>query len=228
VIRGELKTSPTLASRDGDNNSESDRDRDSENYEIWDMKMTSPHGDILYNSVSGLRIAKQKVEAEGNAFSLQNVRPYVRPEASQDFFVSCSTVYRDEIDAHWPAHLPLRNILNLFERSRSDMLGGPGMLRKFQEEDGIVFVVTAIRGCSLIDEGVVCYPGQKVHTETIAVARRKGMVFECYQTVKDASSSSRIAQGQVNLMLLDAKTRRPTTNVPDRILHRVLQRTEGY
>ena len=124
--------------------------------------------------------------------------------------LDCFTIYRDEIDAHWTGHLPLRNALNLFERARTNYFGGPDELRRLQQEDGIVAVVTGIENCSLIDDGGVCKPGQEVEVESYFVSKRRGMIIECWQTLK--SEGVRLAQGKVNLMLLDEKKRRPTTN----------------
>ena len=205
VIRGELKVSE-------------------DNSEIWDMEMTNPEGDITYNSISGLQISKLRGNDDGvvddgmNEFSLlANAEPYNNhlDSKTNPFFSTNFTVYRDEVDAHWPNHIPLRSILNFMERCRSASLGGPDALRSLQEDDGIVVVVTGIQSCSLIDEGVVYYPGQVISSDSFLVSKRKGMVLECYQTIQ--YGSKRIAQGRVNLMLLDSKTRRPTRNVPESI-----------
>jgi acyl-CoA thioesterase FadM len=187
--------------------------------EVWDMQMNSPDGAIVYNTVKNLQIAKPKEEL-GNRFSLlQDVEAFwmddaTTPPTKLDTF----TIYRDEIDAHWTGHLPLRNVLNLFERARSNFFGGPNNLARLQQEDGILSVVTSIGDCSLIDDhGVECYPGQQVTVETSIVVKRRGMVVECWQTLRTADESGesrRLAQGKVKLMMLDAKTNRPTYKLP--------------
>lgn len=128
----------------------------------------------------------------------------------------CFTVYRDEIDAHWQGHLPLRNVLNLMERSRTNALGGPEGLRRLQQdkENGVVVVVTGVSDLTLVEEGVTLVPGRKLVVETAFVVKRRGMILECYQTLRTTSSDARLAQGKVTLMLLDATTRRPTTKLP--------------
>lgn len=203
VIRGELKVS-------------------ADNYEIWDMEMTNPEGDVTYNSITNLQISKLNNDAvidDGmNEFALEaNPEPYntYLDQKTNPFFATNFTVYRDEIDTHWPNHIPLRSILNYMERCRSASLGGPDALRSLQEDDSVVVVVTGIQSCSLIDEGVFCFPGQIISSDSFLVSKRKGMVLECYQTIQ--YGSKRIAQGQVNLMLLDSKTRRPTRNIPESI-----------
>jgi acyl-CoA thioesterase FadM len=184
-----------------------------DNWEIWDMQMTSPDGATLYNKVIDLQIAKptSNSKVNGNIFSLKHIEAFSFDDGlpkSVDTF----TIYRDEIDAHWTGHLPLRNVLNLFERARTNRFGGPDDLRRLQQEDGILVVVIGIGECSLIDEGVFCCPGQQVDVETASVVKRRGMIVECWQTLK--SGTSRLAQGKVDLMMLDAKTRRPTSKLP--------------
>jgi len=50
-------------------------------------------------------------------------------------------------------YVPIRNVLNFFERSRSNFLGGPDMLRRMQTEGKIVWVVIRIDDCYLIGGG---------------------------------------------------------------------------
>ena len=201
-----------------------------DDWEIWDMQMTSPENDssTVYNKITNLRIAKPLSEDTSNnnnnnnntnIFSLQHIEAFSFDQDNVSTAVDTFTIYRDEIDAHWTGHLPLRNVLNLFERARTNFFGGPDNLRKLQQEDGILAVVTAVTDCSLIDEGVVCYPGQQVDVETVFVAKRKGMILECWQTLK--SGTSRLAQGKVSLMMLDANTRRPTSKLPIWVRERI-------
>jgi hypothetical protein len=106
----------------------------------------------------------------------------------------------------------------LFERSRSNALGGPEALRRLEQDPihPVIIVVTSITDLTLVDEGTFLLPGQVVAVETAMVVKRKGMVIECYQTLRSTSSpSARLAQGKVSLMMLDAKSRRPTTKLPD-------------
>lgn len=109
--------------------------------------------------------------------------------------------------------MPLRNVLSLFERSRSNYLGGPDVLREMQTKEGIIFVVTHIEDASLIDDGATCYAGDEVVVETAFVAKRKGMILDCLQVLK--RGEARLAQAKVRVMVLNAKTMRPTNNLPD-------------
>lgn len=189
-----------------------------DNQELWDMQLQSLDGSIVYNTVKDLKIQVADDDSVSLHSSLSDIPPFdmasLQPNfvGDQDLF----TVYRDEIDAHWQGHLPLRNVLNLFERSRTNALGGPEGLRRLQEDPNnpIIVVVTGISELTLVDEGIVLVPGQVVAVETAMVVKRKGMVLECYQTLKSTLSSARLAQGKVSLMMLDAKSRRPTAKVP--------------
>jgi len=187
----------------------------SSDLEVWDLKMTSPDGDTVFNTVQDLKIARPADGTTENKFSLPHIDPFsfdngVVVQGTTDTF----TVYRDDIDAHWTGHLPLRNVLNLFERSRTNIIGGPDDLRRLQTDHGILIVVASIGDCSLIDEDVTINPGQSVSVETSYVVKRKGMIVDCYQTLK-SDNDSRLAQGRVTLMMIDTETHRPTSKLPD-------------
>jgi acyl-CoA thioesterase FadM len=228
ALGGDFVVQATLQDHD-------DSDSDGDHYEVWDMAMTSPDGATVYNTVKNLQIAKPKTTNQnnngdddgdvGNIFSLANVEAFEfdnendkeipTTSNSKKTLVDTSsfTIYRDEIDAHWTGHLPLRNVLNLFERSRTNLFGGPENLRRLQDDDGVLAVVTGISDCSLIDEGILLTPGQQVTVETsLRNIKRRGMILECWQTLK--CGSSRLAQGKVTLMMLDATKRRPTAKLP--------------
>jgi hypothetical protein len=128
-------------------------------------------------------------------------------------------LYRDEFDAHYPTHLPLRNALCLFERSRSNFLGGPDCLRKLKEEHNLVFVVTKINDCCKFPaspgNGDVAdlRPGNLVHIDTDFDIKRNGMIIECHQTVY--ADDRPVAQATVCLMTLNSETFRPSSELPD-------------
>ena len=193
----------------------------SEDLEVWDLKMTSPDGDTVFNTVQDLKIARPLTDGDGNKFSLPRIEPIsfddgVVVQGTTDTF----TVYRDEIDAHWTGHLPLRNVLNLFERSRTNIVGGPDDLRRLQTDHGILIVVASIGDCSLIDENTTINPGQSVSVETSYVVKRKGMIVDCYQTLK-SDDDYRLAQGRVTLMMINTETYRPTSKLPDWVKQKI-------
>jgi acyl-CoA thioesterase FadM len=62
-------------------------------------------------------------------------------------------IHRDELvqgDGTLLARLPLRTILNYFERGRTDAFGGPKNLHKLQRDHTLQAVVTSIRALSLV------------------------------------------------------------------------------
>lgn len=125
------------------------------------------------------------------------------------------TPRRDEFDPQLPGRMPLRNVLNLFERSRSNFLGGPDALRKLQQEDRIVFVVTSVDQGSLVYEGTAeCVPGKTVSVDTSFVTKRRGMIVECQHTLLCSETKERLAQAVVTIMALNEKSRRPTSDLP--------------
>lgn len=148
-------------------------------------------------------------------------------------------VYRDEVESHAFARLPLRTILNYFERGRTNAFGGPSNLRRLQQDDGIHAVVTSIRDFSLAwthhaatdgqQERELIYPtarpvngGEAIVVETTTAVKRKGMILEMNQSIKlgtggggqDHPSSTVIAQGSVYLVMVDTESRRPTSKLP--------------
>lgn len=187
---------------------------DSSNLQTWDVKMTSPDGSTVFNVATELIICvPSKTNCTDNAFSLPPIEPFDVKETSSKVAIEQFVIHRDEIDAHWEGHLPLRNVLNLFERSRSNLLGGPDSLQRLKATDGILVVVTSISDCSLIDENASVYPGQEGVVETSFVIKRKGMIVECFQTLKSASGA-RLAQAKISLMMISDASRRPTSKLP--------------
>lgn len=136
--------------------------------------MKNPEDGTVYNMVAGLIIAKSQTETakikmkSSKPFSLDGGKIY------HDSF----TTYRDEFDTHLVGHLPLRNILNLFERARTNLTGGPEYMRQLKENDNLLFVVTGVEDFQLIDEGARCFPGFCVLVETTFRSKRRGIFVE--------------------------------------------------
>jgi hypothetical protein len=133
----------------------------------------------------------------------------------EDHFV----LHRDEFDITLPHRIPLRAVLNPFERSRSMGLGGPDSLRRLKEEDGIITVVTSIDQAALLEnDEALCRPGKAVTATSSVKVLRRGMILKWTHTLwtdDDAGVPHRVAQAVVNLMMLDAHTRKPTSKLPD-------------
>ena len=180
--------------------------------EIWDLVMheTADPQSTTFNSAR-ITIARPGVFGT----------PSKILEDSADSSASSSTttkdtfrLFRDEFDAHSSTHIPLRNVLTLFERSRSNFLGGPDALRTLKEEHGLLFVVTKVNHCCKFPIDNAVRPGEVVLVQTTFQVKRKGMIIDCQQTLKNASGQ-RVAQATVSLMTIDAETFKPSTNLPD-------------
>mmetsp|Transcript_22206 Transcript_22206/g.41355 ORF Transcript_22206/g.41355 Transcript_22206/m.41355 type:complete len:161 (+) Transcript_22206:1-483(+) len=141
------------------------------------------------------------------------------------------TIERDELDIQAHGLLPLRTILSYFERGRTNMFGGPNNLRKMQDEDGILAVVTSVRDLSLFWTPAVAseeknngtekdlYPtmveaGQQIVVNTAVEVKRKGMILEFHQSLSLLKEDMLISKGRVYLMMINAETRRPTSKLP--------------
>lgn len=127
-------------------------------------------------------------------------------------------LYRDEFDAHYPTHLPLRNALNLFERSRANFLGGPEAIQRLKEDHGIIFALSSINDMCKFPAGhngesADLTPGQLVTIQTDFEVKRQGMILECHQTL--LADDRPVAQASITLMTLDAETFEPTAALPE-------------
>jgi acyl-CoA thioesterase FadM len=155
--------------------------------------------------------------------------------------------FRDEFDPLLPHRMPLRNVLNLFERARTDYLGGPDALRKMEKEDNIVWVVTSVDNCELCNLGeagweeedkgndespsslVQCLPGQSVTVKTSFVSTRGGMILNCNQMLlvpawdekAEKHRNRRLAQASITIVALDAQKRRPSRKIPQWFLDKI-------
>jgi len=125
--------------------------------------------------------------------------------------------------------LPLRSVLNLFERARSNFLGGPNILRQMKTDNNLLWVVTSIDGLILHDRinELKLLPGQAVAVKTDATTKRRGMIVEFHQTVEIIEENrkisphrgdTRIASGIVTICAIDSVSGKPTSNIPAHIL----------
>jgi acyl-CoA thioesterase FadM len=190
-------------------------------YEVWDMIMKSLDGTV-YNTADGVRIehppSTTAVADAGSAHPTLwlplpdplDCNPKGTPVKQ---FTHSFTTFRDEYDPHLEGCMPLRNILNLMERTRSSALGGPNVLHQLQSEDHLLFVVSECRNVSLVQSATRSMrPGSVVQVCTDVVMKRKGMMWDFYHTVY--VDQERLAQGIVTLVTIDARSRRPTNNLP--------------
>ena len=180
--------------------------------EIWDLVMheTEDPASTIFNSARAT-IARPGVYATPVRILAENKNDNTFT-TTKDIF----RLFRDEFDTHFPTHIPLRNVLTLFERSRSNFLGGPDALRRLKDDHGLLFVVTKVNDCCKFPSSEIdgtnsidflLKPGQLVVVQTDFEVKRKGMIIECHHTLK--ARNRPVAQGTVTLMTLDAATFKP-------------------
>ena len=210
-----------------------------DNKEVWQMEMTSVPTDddgnadvVVYNSAT-VTFASTPLA-------------YISPleeqmiSSSEMYHKQSFSCYPDEFDIHSQAtdsgaqtqqyayHIPIRSASNFFERHRTTYLGGPDKLRKLQEEDGILFVVTALDDGEIFLDALdsTNHVGKDVIVETKFVVKRRGMVTECHHRLymnMDADeaednavkSKTLLAKATMTMMTLDKRTYRPTSKLPE-------------
>mmetsp|Transcript_16786 Transcript_16786/g.24469 ORF Transcript_16786/g.24469 Transcript_16786/m.24469 type:complete len:158 (+) Transcript_16786:3-476(+) len=130
---------------------------------------------------------------------------------------------RDEFDAHMPGSITVHTALKLFERSRSNYLGGPDKLRQMQEEDGLLWVVTSVDDMQIYSHKKKLKPGQSVNVKSTFETKRRGMIIECRQRIETPENvgyekgGTLIAEGVISLCAIDRKRGRPMSKVPDHV-----------
>lgn len=171
--------------------------------EVWNLCMSCPETGVVYNSasvtVAGLPPSRNgDIELPGDKLNIEGVRTTVHRDM----------LHRDEFDPHHPNHLPLRSVLNLCERSRSNYIGGPDALSRVQNEDNILIVVTGID--DLISFPQHSYPKQRVRVVTHFVPKRRGLLCEARHYLFDDETNKPIAQALVTMVAMNATSKRPT------------------
>ncbi|KAL7547334.1 hypothetical protein ACHAWF_010651 [Thalassiosira exigua] len=201
VVRGELMT--------GGGGDDADYAEGGVDAEVWRLEMVTKKSDgeddwVVHNSATATltRAATEPAEATAAtaAPSATSSQEFEMGKMIEHSFVP----YRDEFDFHHRPHIPIRSALNYFERSRSSYLGGPDALRRMQEEDDLLWVVTGIDDGELFlsDIALECFdddtggggskdgkgstavdwhpaPGKEVTVQTNFVARHRGMIVDC-------------------------------------------------
>ena len=211
-------------------------ERISDNLEVWQMEMVSVstndsddnvHDDeIVYNSAR-VTIASTPHDVVPS--------PDIEDSTSSELYYHTQSFpcYPDECDMHLDTqtqqhvyHIPIRSVSNFFERHRTYCLGGPDKLRKLQEEDGILFVVTAMNDGEIWLDAIIEDAIRDVIIETKFVAKRRGMIVECYHRLwmeididnDDGGSPlmqrKLLAKATMTVMTLNRDTLRPTSKLP--------------
>lgn len=144
-------------------------------------------------------------------------------------FQDTFTIHRDEFDIHMPNAIPIQTALNLFERQRSNGLGGPQMLKQMQEEYNLLWVVTSIDDLVIFPyigngngtRNAMVRPGMQVVVRSFVKAKRRGMIIECQQEVVATFGTEKeevtLAKGVVTICAIDSVKGRPTSNIPQHV-----------
>ena len=198
---------------------------DNDDKKTWNLEMKNAHDkSIIYNTAT-LTI---------NTASLSSNHPSDTLEedltSKQEYPFR---VYRDEMvllsgndeSSFNRRIIPCRNILNLFERSRTDSLGGPDSLRRMETDDEIVWVVSRIDDMKVY--GCCDDPSSMVVVSNQMNIKRNGMIVEFHHTLVSSNNNNDddddddaivLAKGKITVVALDAQTRRPKRKMPPHIL----------
>lgn len=231
-----------------------------DNTEVWKMEMVSvPTIDsddgnnadvIVYNAAT--------VTLASTPHPVTSLDEDIISSSSSELYHKQSfPCYPDEFDMHLQQttsidnqthqqhayHIPIRSVTNFFERHRTTYLGGPDKLRKMQQEDGIIFVVTACDDATIwLDaiDGANHLLGRDVIVETKFVVKRRGMVVECYHRLlmdmdmddidddeenENTTRKSRrlLAKATMTMLALNRVTHRPTSKLPPWLMDLISQ-----
>jgi acyl-CoA thioesterase FadM len=225
VTKHKFKSSPKLGDRFQVLAKRMKKLSECENTEEWQLEMVHYQSDSSDHSSNSIVFNTATVSV-ANFESFQSnchLRFFDNTDISSFGFDSSTVSHsysfhlnRDEFDVHMPGILPIRTALNIFERSRSNALGGPDLLEKMRQS-GLLWVVTSIDEM-FIEPSVVCRPGEEVLCLSTFDTKRNGMIVECKQEICKMVGSHQfqtIARGIVTLCAIDAKTLKPTKNIPD-------------
>lgn len=219
VTKHKFKSSPKLGDRFQVLAKRMEKLSDCENTEEWQLEMVLYQSDssnhstnsAVFNTATVLVANFESIQSNRHLRFLDNGVDLSTSSHSYSFHLN-----RDEFDIHMPGILPIRTALNIFERSRSNALGGPDLLEKMRQS-GLLWVVTSVDEM-FIEPTIVCRPGEAVLCRSTFDTKRNGMIVECKQEICKMVGSHKfqtIARGIVTLCAIDAKTLKPTKNIPD-------------
>ena len=161
---------------------------------------------VIYNILQGATIVPS--HALPDRFGRDALAP---PETATtgESVTDVFETYRDDFPKSMSSYMPLYKMLNLFERSRSNWLGGPEILHRLQQ-DGILCVVSSLSDLSLLsgldpDTSLL----RPVRVESEVEIKRRGSVLDFYQTAYDIHDTP-IAQGKVTVWIISEANKRPT------------------
>lgn len=213
-----------------------------DNTEVWQMEMTSvPTNEsdgnandvIVYNAamvtLASTPHALTSPEEDISSSELYHKQSF--PCYPDEFDMHLQTTTSTDIQTqHHAYHIPIRSVTNFFERHRTIYLGGPDKLRMLQQDDGILFVVTALDDGEIWLDAIdgANHLGRDVIVETKFVAKRRGMIVECHHRLlmdmdiddddddqgSTLKSRKLLAKATMTMMALNRDTHRPTSKLP--------------
>lgn len=170
--------------------------------EVWNLCMSCPENDgMVYNSAT-VTVGMPPSRNEDTELPKDE-----RIGEGANTTVHHDMLHRDEFDPHHPNHLPLRSVLNLCERSRSNYIGGPDALSRVQNQ-GVLIVVTGID--DLLSYPQHSYPKQRVRVVTHFCPKRRGLLCQAQHYLFDDETNKPIAQAFVTMVAMNATSKRPT------------------
>ncbi|EJK71269.1 hypothetical protein THAOC_07312 [Thalassiosira oceanica] len=206
----------------------------STNKEVWSVELTSPpvkdtptmvHNSAQVTLSRGQPLKVVEVTSPTQAEGVHCQYKLIAYKDELDTCIPCDGVSQQEEKAEY--YVSVRSAMCYFERARSTFLGGPDMLRKLQEEENLLYVVTSNSDCHvyfdtiLVEGGIEgelemkLRPGDEVTVQTMFSVRRRGMIVDCRHRLYLGDGPRRLlAKATITIMALNGTTRRPTSKLP--------------
>lgn len=188
--------------------------------QVWSLKMVE-HRENSQDNDKPLKVYNTAVVTTSTPKELPIILdPFSLKEGNSPFVTKSFTIHRDEFDGHMPA-IPMTTVLKLFERIRSEGLGGPERLRQMQEEDDLLFVVTSVEDLQIANSAVhKIRPGDNVEVRMNVELKRKGMFIACHEELLGPDNAV-LAKGTVTICTIDRTRGRPTSNLPQQLKEKI-------
>ena len=172
----------------------------------WTVVLTSDDEDSIYNmaqvtlSRSASFDCDEKLDIDGSWIEQ----------------IDSFRLFQDEIEMRFlndkqTSFLSFFTVMKLFERSRSNFIGGPDNLKRLKEEEGLLCVVTSVDNGALQGNALDDYKSGtdlSLNVQNNFHVKRKKMI-DCYQTLLSLDQTSIIAQAKISILAIDSESRRP-------------------
>jgi len=172
----------------------------------WTVVLTSDDEDSIYNMA-------QVTLSRSASFDCDEVLDIDGSWIEQ---IDSFRLFQDEIEMRFlndkqTSFLSLFTVMKLFERSRSNFIGGPDNLKRLKDEEGLLCVVTSVDNGALQGNALDDYKSDTDLTLKVKNnfhIKRKKMI-DCYQTLLSLDHTSIIAQAKISILAIDSESRRP-------------------